>query len=569
MPETKSQTQQSDELIKEEFRSGLTDDQLISLIESWDSETSTFFEDLKKRITINLEYYKGNQTDVAKIRGKNSKAVENRIFMGTETIVPIVTSRPPDMVCEAPSEDELSQKNANLTQKSLYFHYERTQLKDKSERWVRDLILKRFAVYKIDWNHKEDDLDVKVIDPRRIKFPKYGGNVDALPVILESLELTYKAVSDFFGSSVADELLKNVGTSGDNDEMKKRKHTFNITEVWTDDFVVWKSGKNILKKQNNPWYDFTEGSKKNHFQAPKKPYIIKSLFQTDESLIGETDLVAQVIPIQDNINKRKRQIENLSGKVANPPLLIDSDVMDEETASGITNEEGTILYGKDVAQPGKVRFENPGQVPQYLFSDLITSRAEFDNILGVHSTTRGEKSGQGTLGQDLLIKQADFGRIDLIKRRFDTAVGEIGGWWLQIMRLQYSPERFIRLVDRDGSVQKFDVSAIEDGVKLIVRGGTAVPTDENAIRQESVQLFQLGALDPLTLYEKLKFPNPEETFKRLAEFRSGKAFLDASGTGAKPGESGAPSSENMGQLPGAGTIQESVAQGRKQLKQGI
>ena len=55
-------------------------------------------------------------------------------------------------------------------------------------------------------------------------------------------------------------------------------------------------------------------------------------------------------------------------------MLIDSDVMSEEQAGAITNEEGLILYGKDAANGQKVRFESPGQVPAYLFNDLQLSR---------------------------------------------------------------------------------------------------------------------------------------------------------------------------------------------------
>jgi len=559
---------ETENIVKDELKKELTDDELEILISGWIKETSSYFEILKDIIKKNIEYYKGNQTDVSNIRGNNSKAVENRIFMGIETIVPIITSQPPDMVCEAPDDSEKGNISASRLQRALMYHYERVGIKKVSERWIRDLIIKRFAVLKPFWNAQTDDVDVKVIDPRRIKFPKYGSSVDELPYTIEDLEMSYPSVRDFFGEEVAKDLLKRIPTT-DRDEMKKRKVTFTIQEVWTNDMVIWRTPGKILKKEKNIYYDFVD-SNKNFFTYARKPFIIDSIFQTDETIIGDTDLVVQTIPIQDNINKRKRQIEDIAAKVANPPLLIDSDVMDEETASTITNEAGIIVYGKDVAQPGKVRFETPGQLPSYLFEDLLSSRNEFDNIFGTHSTTRGVAGGK-TLGQDILAKQSDMGRIDLVKRRFDYAIGELAGWWTQLMKMNYDEARFIRISGELGVIEKFTISDIENGVKVLVKSGTAIPQDEVSIRQEATNLFQLGVLDPLTLYEKLKFPDVAGTFKRLADFRTGKLFGEVSGTGAMPAESGVASSENLGQLAGAGgssqSIGQNLAQGRSEIQQ--
>lgn len=570
MEENKQIQNQADVEIKEEFRTGISDAELVVLIKGWIEESKSYYEIILDVIKKNVEYYLGNQTEVHKIRGKNSKAVENRVFMATETIIPIITSQPPDMVAQPANDDEQANINANLLQKSLMYHYERIGLKEISESWVRNLILKRFAVYKMDWSSKDDDLCVKSIDPKRIRMPKFGATVNDKPYILEELEMSYKGVKDFFGQKYADELLKQSGGEEGNPEVKKRKSTFVIWEAWTDDFVVWMAGGNILKKQDNPWYNFKDETQ-NYFDSPRKPFIIKSIFQTDETLVGDTDLVTQVIPMQDNINKRKRQIENLSAKVANPPLLIDSDVMDEETAAGITNEEGLIIYGKDVAQPGKVRFETPGQVPSYLFDDLISSRTEFDNLFGTHSTTRGEKSRQPTLGQDILARQADLGRIDLIRRRWDAAIGEVAEYMTQIMSVWYDKDKVIKILGDDGEISEFRKDNIEKGAKIVVRAGNAIPTDEVSQRAESVNLFQLGVLDPLSLYEKLKYPNPVKTFSRLAQFRSGQMFAEYSGQGAAPAQSGMAGQATVGQMAGAPgtakTPQEVVQQGRQSLKQ--
>ena len=56
---------------------------------------------------------------------------------------------------------------------------------------------------------------------------------------------------------------------------------------------------------------------------------------------------------------------------------------------------------------------------------------------------------------------------------------------------------------------------------MIVKSGSTLPTDEVSRRNEALQLYQLGALDPISLYERLKWPNPEETFARLQAYQTG------------------------------------------------
>src|SRR3990167_5050012 len=447
---------------KEEFTSKMEDKELVAQIDAWEKEATDFWSQLKRVVERNLEYYKGNQTGVAMLSGKQSRAVENRIFMATETMIPIATARLPDIVVKPGQEDEQSQMDAQDHQDVLAYHMERVQIQALTERFLRDKILKRYGVFKVRWDKEIDDVGLEVIDPKRIKIPAFGKTVDDLAFIIEELEITYDTATNFFGKGKADELLL---LQGNKSEKKVREKTLTIQEVWTNETRVYRAGNTILKKENNPYW-----KEENFFDKPKKPYIIKSLFETSESIIGDTDYVSQMIPIQDNINTRKRQIENIASKVANPPLLIDSDVMSEEEASNITNEEGFILYGKDAAKGDKVRFESPGQLPQYLFEDLELSRREFDNIWGIHSTTRGERQpGRETATGRQIMREADLGRIDSLGRQLERALDEIAEYWTQLIKLFYTEDKAFTIMGEDGArfVKNFAGKKIGKGVKLI------------------------------------------------------------------------------------------------------
>ena len=525
----------NDELNKEQFDTGMSDTELLAQIKEWETESDSVYSSLKTIWEQNMQYYQGVQTGVEMIRGKQSKAVENRVFMATETMIPIATSRLPDIEVRSGAEDEQSQMNANELQDILGYQMERLRIQELAEQFLRFMIIFRYGVFKIDWDKEQDDVGLLVRNPKRIRVPKFGSSVNRLAFVLEELELGYNQIKEQFGEKIAKKVLE---ANPAKTEEQVRQKTFSILEVWTNEFVVWKSGDVILDKKQNPFYDF-DNKKANFFDNPKKPYIIKSLFTTDETLIGDTDYIQQMISIQDNINTRKRQIEDIISKVANPPLLIDSDTMAEEQAANITNEAGLILYGKNAADGTKIRFEQPGQVPNYMFLDLEASRTQFDNIWGIHSTTRGEREGRETLGGRQLLKAADLGRIDLIARQLERALDEIAEWFTQLIKLFYTEQKSFSIAGEDGTIfiNNFTGAKVGTNTKLRVIAGSTLPKDEITQRQEAIELWQLKALGVRTLYKRLRMPNVQAAIDDFIETQSGKILQQGAGTaptGAMP-----------------------------------
>ncbi len=503
---------QADEQKKEQFNAKLTDAQLIEQIVSWERESEDFYSKLKSVWKQNDEYYLGIQTDVNYIAGKESKAVENRIWMAVETMIPIATARLPDVVVKPGSDAEKEQMDAIALQDVLNYQFDRVHIQSHAERFLRNLLLKRYGVFKVCWDKEKDDVDVKVIDSRRIRIPKHGTSEEDLAFVIEDMELSYSSLVSYFGEEKAKEVLKNVPKEV---EGKIRKATFMIQEVWTNTYVVWRYNNVILDKKDNPYWE--EGN--SFWEGPKKPYVIKSLFETEESLLGSTDYVQQHISIQDNLNNRKRQVENISAKVGNPTLAIDSDVMSEEEVQQITNEPGAILYGKDAANEQKIRFHAPGQVPQYLFQSIDDERRAFDNIWGIHSTTRGEREGKETLGGRQLLREADLGRIDLVARQLERALDRIAEHWTQLIKVYYTDDRVFTIVGDEGVqfVKDFSGKTVGKGVKPAVKQGSTIKEDEYSLSQKAVILWQNKAIGIRTLYKMLRLPNMQQALQDYQE----------------------------------------------------
>lgn len=536
---------------------GASDQQLITLFNQWDRESESVYSVLRGIWLENLLYYNGIQTDVQNIRGKKrSKAVENRLFMAIETIVPIATARLPEVEVKPPPDDESEQAllDAQTTQDILSHHFENTGFQGKAERWVRDMLTKRYGVFKILWDKEKDDIDILRIDPRRVRIPKYGQNTSELAYVMEDLELQYETMVEMFGKEQADKIVEvspgrmNVGNllvddiSGYNRRMQVRPTTYTVTEIWTNEYRCYRVPKQdfIVKKDRNPLYDFKD-KKKNFFEEPQKPYVIRGLFVTDESLIADTDYIQQTKFLQDNLNNRRRQTEDILNRTANPNLLIDSDTMSEEQAANITNEPGQIIYGKDAASGTKIRFEQPGTVSQGLFADMQETRTAIDNIIGTHSTTRGEREGRETATGRQLLREGDLGRIDLIGRELERAIDEIAEWWLQLMKMFYTEEKSFTITGREGVKYITGFTGERIGqVQPRVKIGSTLKEDQAAITQKAMVLWQSKAIGIRTLYKMLQLPNMQDAIDDFIETQSG-AILQPQQGG--PGQTEVPQPE--------------------------
>ena len=515
-----------------------SDEELIQLAEKWMQESEIYHNELLRVQVKNEKYYLGDQTEKDMVPAHSSDVVENHIFMGTETIVPIATANTPQWVVAPGEQSEVSADFSTSVEEILKEHYEDVQrdVRRKIKDAFRHEIIYRYGALKIFWDEEIDDVNVKVVRPTRLWFPKYGQSVDELPYIIEKVDMTFKEIEEVFGKDMLEKV--RGGTGEEISDRQKVERTITVWEVWVNDFVFWRAGNHILRKQANPYFNFDgrtgsidefgnspEDTNVNHFRKPRKPYIFITEFLLGLGPVGDTSIIEQAIPIQDIINIHKRAIVDSARMTGNPVWLVDSQVGPlEEIQNQITNEPGLLIYGPGAANPNLLRRDAPPPIPNYIIASLQEAQAAFDNIFGTHSTTRGERREPETLGGRLLLKQADIGRIDLLVREIERVVTEIGNWWLQLMVLFYEKERTFKIFGENGvKFVSFSRMKFQQGMRLKVKAGSTLPTDDMSTFQNALTLFQLGALDPLTLYERMKFPDPEGTLQRLIQWQAGQA----------------------------------------------
>jgi len=520
--------------VLEELTLEMEDKELISLINKKIQIGRSDYEKLDQIGDINERYWLGKQIDSRKLRDFRSKVVENVIFQTVETIIPIITSKPPEPVVTSASETPESQQQARNYQRILLQKYEKDKIRGKFQMIVRHNELRRIGILKYKYDSKIDDIVTDYVLPKNIIIDKDG------EWVAEYMEDTVAEILNKFPEKM-DEIIKEFGLRA---EMKKDgtydpetidqkglATKIKYVEFWTDEYVVWKYKNIIFKKLKNPNFDY-EGVEKtetdengeevatevyyyNYFDRPKMPYIFYSTFNLGVNVWDDTSLVEQGIPLQDVINKRQRQIDdNFSD---NGVLMGSGDyITKEELAKYMGNPEDKVWVEHGNPAEGISRLA-PKQLAPFAYESLSGLKTSVDNVLGVHSTTRGERQGKETLGGRQILREADFGRIDLLVRSLEEVADELYKAWMHMMKVYFTQVHYARLIGKDGAQQVIEYSrdSIENGMEITVKEGSTLPVDKVSQRQEAIELMQMGSIDPITLYEKLEWPNPLESAKRL------------------------------------------------------
>lgn len=526
------------ELIEEKFDIEASDDDIVETFTRWFKESETFHDHIKRSQDKVERYYLGNQTDRDIIPEHLSNTVENRIFEGTETVVPVVTANAHQFVVLPGSENELSMKKAENLHRVLQRKYETLRIQEKLENATRKMILYRFGILKWGWNDIKDDVDVWEIDPRLIYIPKLQVNPnEEIPYVIEKQQYSYNEMKMYFPDV-------DISDVTEYDKSSIQKRLYKVYEVWTDEMVAWISSKIVLEKRANPYWDwqgeekleiagdFLPGKKRprkktklifrNHLDQPRKPFVFLTTYNIGEGPVADISLAEVSIPIQDAINVESRQIIDNLRRMGNGRVLVDEDAMVEERSDSITNEPGLIIRGERVASENKVRFEAGTPLPSSHFAHYQNMRAAFDNLFGVHSATRGQAQAK-TLGQDILSRQQDFTRIDLITRVINRGVDYLVNGLVQLMKMYYTEPHVTKYLGEGGAVEfiRLVQDDIEDHIEIWAKSGASPVFDKIQLANQATQLWQLQALDPVTLYERLDFPDPEKTAERLAAWKTG------------------------------------------------
>ncbi len=520
--------------VMDELSLDIPDEELSALIDKKIEFAKKDYDDLDRIRTENENYWLGKQIDRRKLRDFQSRIVENVVFQSIETIIPIITSKPPEPVIQKAQDTPESGELAKQVQKVILSMYDKSKVKGKFQMIARHLLLYRIGILKYRYDTETDEIVTESVRPQNIIVDKFGD------FVAEYLEESISDILEKFPEKI-DEIVKIFNLKAKKDKKGNYDPTtldnkalatkVKYIEFWTDEYVCWKYKGLILKKLKNPNFDYkgvekavmdekgeqinTELYFYNFFERPKKPYIFYNCFNLGKTIWDDVTLVEQILPLQDAVNKRQRQIDDNSSD--NGVLIGSGDYVTKEELSKYTGDPQDKLWVEHGNPNEAISRLAAKQMPNFISDYLQQIHTAVDNVAGVHSTTRGERQGRETMGGRQLLKEADFGRIDLIVRGLEEVADELYKAWVHMMKVYYTQDHYARIIGKDGAMQviQFSRDSIEHGIEISVKEGSTLPVDKVSQRQEAIDLAQLGQIDPITLFEKLEWPNPTESAKRL------------------------------------------------------
>jgi hypothetical protein len=506
----------------------MTDEELLLLSKKWEQRYRSYESKIKDRQERNEKYWLGKQY------GWDSgdyRSVDNIVFSSLETLLPIVSRQNPTPFVES-SDTRNAENTARIIEKVADEQALKTKIKKVGRHWSIYFI----GAFKASWNIETDGIELAYVHPKHLILDPNGN--------FEGGEFTGKYIGEVKKCDAEDltklfpEKKKEIQEMVSNQMGTEVKYT----EWWTNDYVFWTLKGLVLDKRQNPhWnYDaekertdefgmkFTESvAGRNHFRTKKKPYSFLSVFNLGLQPHDDTNLVEQAIPLQDMVNKRQRQIDK-NADDSNSGWVFNNQFSSEEAKRALKSlrRGGGIIAPTNSIGESVTRLNSPS-LPAYVFNDMIDKREQIQNVMGTRGSSAAGIASERTVQGKIEIRQSDADRVSLIVEHLEQAIDYLYNYVVQMVFVYYGPEDFVRMLGEEVGLEYMQFMDDENAPELVVsvKEGSLIPQDPLLRRNEAVDLAVQGLLDPKTMFERMNFPNPEESTKRLIEFQTDPARL--------------------------------------------
>jgi hypothetical protein len=515
----------------DEYESSMSEEEVIELTSNWKKTYFGYYKDIEASQDDAYAYWLGKQkgTDSVADQIEGGRIVDNRIFNALETFLPIATRANPEPLVTSDN-SELGQKLAKDTKDALVHLADKLKYRMKLKGVTRNWALMRLGVIRMEYDYHKDEIDVDVVHSKRMLLDP-NGVVDDSGIftgqwIGERLNFSAKTLTEMFPNKKS--LI--MGKAKD-----KKGTQLEVIKWWycgTDTFFTLDNS--VLAKKKNPHWNWdgedkridpdtgeeivTELKGTNHFPLPMAPYIFLSVFKTGLQPHDDTSLILQNLTLQDQVNKRMKQIDkNVDSQ--NNGIVVDGRVFDQaqaaEAASGLRRGAAIRTMG-DVNTT--IKREAAPPLAGDIFRMLETSKAELDSVFGISGATpEGIKKEDSVRGK-ILTSQMDSSRIGGGITEYIEQVADTGyNWMVQLMMVHYDNEHFINSV---GAEEGQEMIALKNSrftipLTVTVKEGSLIPKDPLTQRNEAIDLFSAGVIDPLNLFKKLEFPDPAGATNQL------------------------------------------------------
>lgn len=510
----------------------MSDEELLGLRESWLSKSDPYDARIKPRQNKNKLYYSGRQQNNQD--QTDSVVSSNLIFEAEETFIPQALSKNPEPVVWSDNTDQ-GKDASNDVKTMLQYHADVLCLRKKLGVMVRHWSIYFVGIVKHGWEEHTvgdktmGDIITEIRKPQNFILDpdgyvdEYGNYIG--DYLGERIESTAEKLCELF-PKFKNEIMLKVNNKAGTKTIR--------TEWWTDNYCFTTFEDWVLEKHKNEYfnYDTTEESEDeygeitqtatpgvNHFARPKMPYTFLSVFSLQERPHDITNLIEQNISNQDRINERDVQItRNL--RAGNNSIAVSGLSFTSETARQAAQalEDGDpVLVPDGQVENGIKRLpanDLPGGILQAQENDKTTLRSVF-GTLGLSASQQNENT---TARGEILNQNQDSSRIGGgIGDALEQVADNIFNWWLQLYCVFYDEEHYGAVMGSDQAVEYVALVNSDLTRKFVVSvaPNSMQPKDEVTEQNLAISLWDAKALDPISLFKKLNYPDPMETAKMV------------------------------------------------------
>jgi hypothetical protein len=185
---------------------------------------------------------------------------------------------------------------------------------------------------------------------------------------------------------------------------------------------------------------------------------------------------------------------------------------------GIALRKGETIITPGVPSECYEREVGP-PLPDFVYQSLVDYRRELKSNFGVGGSTAGGTQNEKTVRGKVVQKQQDVDRIgggaSVYVEQFSE---QIFNWFVQLMFVYYDEPHVASILGANKAREWVTIQAMDMAKRKFiveVKDGSMLPKDATTKQNNAIQLFEAKALDPISLYEAMDFPNPVETAQKL------------------------------------------------------
>ena len=511
-----------------EFESKMSEDEINKLTAQWISADQNYTKEIQDQQKDNVNYWIGKQYNDFQTAGTKKPLVDNLIFESLETFLPIATRGNPEANVYGDGTEEGEKISRTIT-KAMAYQANRQKLRMKLKATTRNWALYMIGAVKVNWDAVENDIDTEVILPSRLILDPTA-KIDVCgfykgEYIGEKKRATATKLIQLFPSKstlIKEMAQDNLGT----------KLTY--IEWWTRTDVFFTIESRVLGKYKNPHWNYSgtntikdpetgaemkeEVEGQNHFSQPEFPYLFLTIFNTGKRPHDDTSLIGQNLALQDNINKRYQQIDRNVDAQNNGIVLSGKSFTKEQAAeAGVQLSRGNPLWVPDGNISESYVRDSAPQISGDIMNQLTDSRNELRNIFGTSGSSPQGIASEDTARGKIMVNQLDSSRIGGgVTEYIEQLASGLYNWYMQMMYVWYTDEHTFSILGPKAQ-ELLTIKNTDFRMKfhILVKDGSLIPKDPLTKRNEAMDLWSAQAIDPISLYTALDYPNPYEAAKSL------------------------------------------------------